>query len=62
MKQVVMTSLYMGKLLHTEGRLASWGRDALLRWMVAHDIILKVGERELIDHCPVPVIPARARA
>lgn len=57
----MQTSLYMGKLMHTEGRLANWARDTVLRWMIAQDIILKIGERELIDHCPVPLPTLRAR-
>lgn len=54
-KQIVQTSLYLGKLMHAEGRLASWARDAVLRLMVEKDVILKVGEQELINHCPVPL-------
>ena len=53
--KIVQTSLYLGKLMHTEGRLASWARDAVLRLMVEKDVVLKVGEQELINHCPVPL-------
>lgn len=59
-KQMVQMASYMGKLMHTEGRLASLLRDAAVRMMMRWDLILKMAEHEIIHDSPVPV-PTRAQ-
>ena len=51
----MQTSRIMGQIMHTEGRLASVGRDWVIRQGVKHDLILKIAERELLQECPVPI-------
>lgn len=56
-KLIVNTSWYLGKVMHVENRLGAAVRDAVLKYLVDSGRMMKMAEKELLQHCPVPMRP-----
>lgn len=55
-ERVVNTSWYLGKFMHAEGWLTGLARDWIMKWLIGSGTIYrKLGEKELVEHCPVPI-------
>lgn len=45
----------MGKLWMITNYIGPWGREKLLQYVMDNDIYLKFAEKEIIEHCPLPL-------
>lgn len=45
----------MGKLWMIGNYIGPWGREKMLQYVMDNDIYLKFAEKEIIEHCPLPL-------
>lgn len=54
-KRVVNMARYMGLFLHSENPIVHALRQRLVPWLMNSDMMIRTIEKEMYDHCPVPI-------
>jgi len=54
-KRVVDMARFMGLFYHSENPIIHPFRQRLIPWLMNSDLMLKIVEKELYEHCPVPI-------
>jgi 2-polyprenyl-6-methoxyphenol hydroxylase-like FAD-dependent oxidoreductase len=54
-KRMVNMARYMGLFFHSENPLIHALRQRLIPWLIHSNLFIKLAEKEMYDHCPIPI-------